>query len=245
MSIKNSILFGLALLNEILWEFRDPGGFVSFSYNNLYGFVPKSYDKKSLYRMAHVLKKNGYVGSSARGIFSLTIKGNELVSQNFPLLRFLHYSWDGKWRMVGFDIEEKRKTLRNSFRKFLNLFGFRMLQKSLYISPLPIEEELKKFISHDLEIQASACIFICEQFFLKDDERFVNRVFHVTELNKMYKGLLQKIKGGLRSNESEILREFLAVSAKDPFLPKELLPIDFQRDRVYKALREEGLIGFG
>ena len=60
MGIRSTILFGLTLIDEVMREFRDPGGFLSFSYENLYGFVPSSYKRRNLYGVVNSLKANNY-----------------------------------------------------------------------------------------------------------------------------------------------------------------------------------------
>ena len=37
--------------------------------------------------------------------------------------------WDGKWRIVGFDIPEKKKTSKRSSKKKMRELGFITLQK--------------------------------------------------------------------------------------------------------------------
>lgn len=48
--------------------------------------------------------------------------------------------WDGKWRMVIFDIKEKKKGLRNKVREDLKSFGFLRLQDSVWVYPYECEE---------------------------------------------------------------------------------------------------------
>lgn len=50
--------------------------------------------------------------------------------------------WDGKWRVVIFDIPERLRQQRNMFRSKLKALNFYMLQKSVFVCPFPCEEEL-------------------------------------------------------------------------------------------------------
>ncbi|RJQ32267.1 hypothetical protein C4572_01440 [Candidatus Parcubacteria bacterium] len=54
--------------------------------------------------------------------------------------------WDGKWRMVTFDIPEKKKLAREALRIKLKKLGFREFQKSLFIFPYPCEDEINFII---------------------------------------------------------------------------------------------------
>lgn len=60
--------------------------------------------------------------------------------------------WDGKWRMVIFDIPEKKKKAREALRNKLRELGFRELQKSVFIFPYECEDEIN-FIVEVFEIR--------------------------------------------------------------------------------------------
>lgn len=59
--------------------------------------------------------------------------------------------WDGKWRVVIFDIDEKRKGKRNFLRKYLTQLGFRQWQKSVWINPYDCTSEIK-YLREVLEV---------------------------------------------------------------------------------------------
>lgn len=48
--------------------------------------------------------------------------------------------WDGKWRVVMFDIREKRRKARSQLRLLLMGAGFMRLQDSVWIYPYPCDE---------------------------------------------------------------------------------------------------------
>ena len=48
--------------------------------------------------------------------------------------------WDGKWRVVIFDVREKRRKVRNVLRVLLGNAGFKRLQDSVWIFPYPCDE---------------------------------------------------------------------------------------------------------
>lgn len=48
--------------------------------------------------------------------------------------------WDGKWRIVMFDIREKRRRTRSQLRLLLSGAGFLRLQDSVWIYPYPCDE---------------------------------------------------------------------------------------------------------
>jgi DNA-binding transcriptional regulator PaaX len=59
--------------------------------------------------------------------------------------------WDGLWRIVIFDIPEKRKGGREALRSKLKQLGFYQLQKSCFIHPFDCKSEID-FISEIYEV---------------------------------------------------------------------------------------------
>lgn len=51
--------------------------------------------------------------------------------------------WDGRWRIVIFDIPEKRKLARNVLREKLKELGFYRLQRSVFVHPYDCEREIE------------------------------------------------------------------------------------------------------
>lgn len=52
-------------------------------------------------------------------------------------------TWDKKWRIVIFDIPEKHKNMREIFRRHLQVMGFFMLQKSVWVHPYSCFDEIE------------------------------------------------------------------------------------------------------
>jgi len=55
--------------------------------------------------------------------------------------------WDGKWRVVVFDIPEDSRTFRNILRQHLYELEFHQLQKSVFVSPYPYEKPLLELVT--------------------------------------------------------------------------------------------------
>lgn len=51
--------------------------------------------------------------------------------------------WDGKWRVIIYDIKKERKILGDIFRRFLQKMQFLKLQKSVYLTPYPCDEQIE------------------------------------------------------------------------------------------------------
>lgn len=55
--------------------------------------------------------------------------------------------WDGKWRIVAFDIPETHYLTRDLFRRRLKDFQFKQLQKSVWVSKLNCTDLFRKYIN--------------------------------------------------------------------------------------------------
>jgi len=56
-------------------------------------------------------------------------------------------NWDGKWRIVLFDIPEKDRNFRDILREHLRALQFFKLQHSVFVSPYPFEKPILELIS--------------------------------------------------------------------------------------------------
>lgn len=69
--------------------------------------------------------------------------------------------WDGKWRIVIFDIWERRRSTRNRFRTLLQKVGFVRIQDSVWAYPYDCEEVLA-FIRTELKLGGGVLYLIAE-----------------------------------------------------------------------------------
>lgn len=67
--------------------------------------------------------------------FALLLEDNTITKEKIR-------RWDGKWRVLIFDIPEKRKSVRHQFRKHISSFGFFRFQDSVFVYPFPCEETI-------------------------------------------------------------------------------------------------------
>lgn len=99
----------------------------------------------SLPQAIYNLKRRGYleeVEDKGEKFLKLTNKGKLRIIKK----KFLG-KWDGLWRIVAFDIPEKRKKTRDLFRFKLSELGAKPVQKSVWITPNDISIELEDLIS--------------------------------------------------------------------------------------------------
>jgi len=72
-------------------------------------------------------------------------KMKEFISKNLQIKK--PKKWDGKWRIVIFDIPENRKIAREVLRSALKRMGFHMLQKSVFVHPYNCRREIRYITS--------------------------------------------------------------------------------------------------
>ncbi len=95
------------------------------------------------------LKKNGLVESfveKKETFFKISEKGLDKIQMiNFDEIRVLKpVKWDGKWRVVIFDIPEEHKKSRELLRNKLKEMGFEKLQNSVYVHPFECTKEISQ-----------------------------------------------------------------------------------------------------
>jgi DNA-binding transcriptional regulator PaaX len=91
-----------------------------------------------------IKKKDNYNGSI---LISLTEKGRlRAINTRFKNFYNRKEKWDGKWRMVAFDIPDECKKGRNALRYRLRLGGFYELQESLFLYPYDCKREIEDFV---------------------------------------------------------------------------------------------------
>lgn len=80
----------------------------------------------------------------------ITEKGRKVMEQ----IEFENYQirepafWDGKWRVLMFDIAERRRRTRNQLRRLLQGAGFVRIQDSVWVYPYPCDEFISLVRSH-------------------------------------------------------------------------------------------------
>jgi DNA-binding transcriptional regulator PaaX len=103
-------------------------------------------------------------------IVKLTEKGKKVVEEiQFESMEIKKQKvWDGKWRIVIFDIPEKQmKIARNALRTKLQNLGFYQIQKSVWAYPYPCEKEIQ-FLCEIFNINPYINIIIAEKIYNDD-----------------------------------------------------------------------------
>jgi len=116
----------------------------------------KMYNKRSDRRtqerearaLLHYMKRQGIVQIvEADGEYRLDItqKGrSRLVRRQLDTLSIpAPTRWDGKWRIVMFDIPQRHDLARRALTARLQMLGFVLLQRSVWVHPFPFFDEIE------------------------------------------------------------------------------------------------------
>jgi len=230
LRVSDRIILGLAILEDFIEDVLTGGGIPGYAYKTVYGFMPRKY-KKSNFHAACWRKLSTQeierVMINDQPHLRLTGKGKRRLIRYFPLLKLREKRWDGYLRVIIFDIEEVNRNLRNKFRRKLDELGFKMWQRSVWVSLLPIEKDLKEFLTNNN--------LLGRVFLLKDKgestgnvKEFVWRVWKLDKLEAEYECFLNKYKTEdleklTVGEKQKIKSEFLGILSQDPLLPLSVL----------------------
>ncbi len=113
---------------------------------DIHGFTSKqlSVTVADLKKQKLIEKKKDYEGSI---LVSLTERGIlRVINFRFRRLNYRKEKWDGKWRMVIFDIPDSHRKGRNALRYRLKMGGFYELQESVFLHPYDCKREIDDFV---------------------------------------------------------------------------------------------------
>ncbi len=193
------------------------------------GLIEKSENRTDLYRSV---------------LYKLTEKGFAELCLQFPFFRYLRDEWDGVWRIISYEIPEKKREMRDRLRREMQGWGLGPWHRSFWLTPHPVVSVLKELVSQKEEeryIQSFEA-----QHVFGDREILIEKVWQKSLLDKQYRELFKKWHDTL-SKEGEKLDKFKSVIGNyieilkmDPGLPKKLMGetwIGYEGFNIFKEIR--------
>jgi len=180
----------------------------------------------------------------AESNYKLTEKGFYKLCLKLPFLRFLKDKWDGKWRIISYEIPEKKRYLRDRLRREMAGWGLGPWHRSFWLTPHPIIDDLRNLVfgkEEEKYIQS----FEADYVFGKGDI-LVEKVWQKSQLDKKYRQLFKKWHEILSKElEKEIklkkvVYEYVKILKEDPGLPTEIVGkswIGFEGWKLFKEIR--------
>jgi len=147
--------------------------------------------------------------------------------------------WDGRWRLVVFDVPNEHTRLRNQFRDQLRKAGYGWLQNSVWISPdrLPLDRSLLRLTKADVE---SLLLLEATPIAGESNSDIVRGAWNFSLINELYEshGKILDQRPSMAHWEATDAKRLIqwgkqeqasweSVMERDPLLPRALLPSDY------------------
>src|SRR5512140_3135985 len=117
-------------------------------------------------------------------------------------------AWDGRWRLVIFDVPTARNTERARLRRYLREHGFGCLQRSVWVTPDALNEEKTILRGGDINVQ-TLVLLEAHAFAGESDEQIVAGSWDFSEISNRY----QKYLNSLGERPTGALRTLQAAKA--------------------------------
>ena len=195
------------------------------------------------------LKNYGWVEKKAldgETYYIITKKGEREIDR---ILRNLRETgkWDGRWRLVIFNLPEKQRDLRDRIRRALNRLGMGILQPSVWISPKDIKNEVEE-IRQRLHLENSLKFFEVGRN-RSLDKTIIEKSWNLPDLDDDYKKFIFDSSRVLKAIDKDPNAKYTAkkmififslILQKDPILPwefRENEPLRKKAHELYLKLR--------
>ena len=148
--LTKKVLLGLAVAGAVSIAAAAPGAVLALKLFQGKTEAQKSREEqKKIWEMFLRLKRNRLIILKEKGdgtfLVELTEDGKRKVKairlQDLCPLR--PQKWDGLWRILIFDIPNKKKAIREVLRRKLKEWNFYQLQESVWVCPWPCEKEIE------------------------------------------------------------------------------------------------------
>lgn len=175
-------------------------------------------------------------GAMADRVHRLTEAGRLLALGGCDPVARWNRLWDGKWRMILFDVPQKQASARVRLRRSLAERGFGYLQNSVWITPDPLTNEREALGAGAVDVE-SLLLLEARPCAGESDLEIVNGAWNFDAINAAYDrhaAVLDSLPRPPCREEAAArrlqrwLREerlaWLEVTGRDPFLPERLHP---------------------
>ncbi len=194
------------------------------------------------------LVKDGYITDQSEGEvlkFTLTEEGHKDITLNFPVFRFTREKWDGLFRILSYEIPEKKRELRDKLRREVASWGLGPWHRSFWLTPHPIVTSLRKLVSEREEEQYVQAFESTHVF--GDREILIEKVWGKKKLESQYRSLFKKWHQILSKDQDKISKmkqvvtDYVDILKQDPGLPKQLIGdswIGYEAVSLFREIRD-------
>lgn len=215
---------------------------------HLYNSFEPSTTRHTIQKSLSSLVSKGFLERKGKeGYYHLTAVGWAEVGELQPLGEAQRRRWDGLWRIVIYDVPEKKSVERNYLRRHLKEIGFRLWQKSTWITPLPVSKELYNLLK-EKKLTGRISVFESRNLFGLGNRDLAKRVWNLNTIHFGYVNLIkdwEREKRKVRRDPQKLKeiavkcqQRYLELAQKDPHLPIELLPKEWPAKQLRSFLSE-------
>lgn len=230
MTGKEYILLSLALASDFIEAFPKRRNAYRLPYHSSFPLKSSTYFM-SLGRLL-ADKQIEKVVKGGKNCYRITSVGWKGIEEIIPVER-LRIKWDGKLRVVIFDVQERWKKDRERVRSLLKNLGFGMLQESVWVTPFAIEKGLVPMLAR--ERIAGEVLVLRSSLLSGQIKDIMARAFNLETFDKAYTELIDKWRLG-EINDLAGARKweltYFDILSTDPCLPDALLPANWPGTRA-------------
>jgi len=139
--------------------------------------------------------------------------------------------WSGEWRVLAYDVPEAKREIRRKIRKELLNFGFRKLQRSIWISPFASDDFANKLRKDYPEASIN---FLIGRMPFSDPKKIFTDKWQINIWQKKAVDLSKRL-GKSKELSLKQKKEFWQLIFDHPKGPFELFPVNWPLDGL--ALR--------
>jgi DNA-binding transcriptional regulator PaaX len=142
LSLLAGVAFGCAITPKRQWRVLETIGEIWSDSDNKLGKEINNLNRSKLIKK--ITAKDG------TSTIKLTEKGKLLATEYCFLknLKIRDKKWDGRWRILIFDVPEKLRKGRNALRWKIRKLGFCELQKSVFVIPYECKKEIDFIVNY-------------------------------------------------------------------------------------------------
>ena len=238
------LLWSCETLAQPTWR-NLSGSFESWAYRK--GFL------RQIQRLEQAKLLEGSAGTGTERLYRLTEAGTTLSIGGRDPSSLWKRRWDGRWRLVVFDVPQVKAGARAKLRRYLRSRGFGFLQNSVWITPDPLTDERELLAGGSVSVE-SLILLEAHPCAGESEAEIVAGAWDFERINHLYTKhaeVLARRPRATPKNETaaRTLRKWLleerqtwfeAVTA-DPLLPECLHPQGYRGVGAWRArLRDMG-----
>jgi phenylacetic acid degradation operon negative regulatory protein len=186
-------------------------------------------------------------GTADERVHRLTTEGRLLALGGRDPEERWSRAWDGQWRLVVFDLPLGQDKQRRKLLRYLHARHFGYLQKSVWITPDPMQEEREVLAGTEAR-PGSLILFEARPSAGESNEAIAVAAWDFPQINRGYERYMEVANSqpagdvvgqsgakALRRWASEERAAWEEAVSKDPLLPERLLPEDYLGKKAWRS----------